>query len=116
MRDWEYHLTALLEGRLDAELEFTIKEVVGNAPVTLDDLKYACAIVGAGRAAFVRLHSKERGTARSCFLVRVLDAVRTDFAHLSYPSCGSVNNVRLSPPPLARSCAVLHPLCVIPPA
>ncbi|GLI58853.1 hypothetical protein VaNZ11_000619 [Volvox africanus] len=44
VRDWESHLHALLNGDLDADLEYTIREVVGNDPVTLDDLKYACAI------------------------------------------------------------------------
>ncbi|EFJ50972.1 hypothetical protein VOLCADRAFT_103616 [Volvox carteri f. nagariensis] len=44
MRDWDLHLRALLAGELDADLEYTIKEMVGNAEVTLDDLKYACAI------------------------------------------------------------------------
>ncbi|KXZ55874.1 hypothetical protein GPECTOR_2g1425 [Gonium pectorale] len=44
VRDWETHLQRLLSGDMDDSVEYTIREMVGNATVTLDDLKYACGI------------------------------------------------------------------------
>ncbi|KAJ9517544.1 hypothetical protein QJQ45_024967 [Haematococcus lacustris] len=38
------YLEAVLDGQVNAQMEFTVKEVLGNATVTLDDLKYACAL------------------------------------------------------------------------
>lgn len=36
----------------NADLDWTVKEVVGNAKVDIEDMKYACAVVGA-----VHLHT-----------------------------------------------------------
>ncbi|KAG2445816.1 hypothetical protein HXX76_000420 [Chlamydomonas incerta] len=43
-RDWQYHLESLHKGALNPDIEYTIEEVVGNTPVSIEDLKYACAI------------------------------------------------------------------------
>jgi hypothetical protein len=66
MRDWDSHLKSLLDGELDADLEFTIKEMVGNAPVTLDDLKYACAIVRGTALDALRQQVTYTSTATDC--------------------------------------------------
>ncbi len=50
MQDWDGHLRSLLSGQLNPDIEYTIEEVVGAAPVSIDDIKYACAIVSGGYA------------------------------------------------------------------
>jgi hypothetical protein len=45
VNDWQDYMDALLGGTLNPDIEITVQEAVGNAPVTLSDLKYACAIV-----------------------------------------------------------------------
>lgn len=47
-RDWQYHLESLHKGTLNPDIEYTIAEVVGNTPVSIEDLQYACAIVSRG--------------------------------------------------------------------
>lgn len=47
MRDWQEYLTMLKNGGLNPDIEMTIEEAVGNAPVSFEDLQYACAIVSA---------------------------------------------------------------------
>ncbi|KAG2498291.1 hypothetical protein HYH03_003552 [Edaphochlamys debaryana] len=42
--DWHKHAMALLDGSLNPDIEYTVQEVMGADPVTVDDLKYACAI------------------------------------------------------------------------
>ncbi|GFH19727.1 SET domain-containing protein [Haematococcus lacustris] len=42
--EYQSYLGAVLEGHVNLQLEFTIKEMLGSANVTLDDLKYGCAV------------------------------------------------------------------------
>lgn len=41
---WQAYMGRFHQGAINADLEITIEEAVGNATVTLDDLKYACAV------------------------------------------------------------------------
>ncbi|KAJ9533641.1 hypothetical protein QJQ45_026725 [Haematococcus lacustris] len=43
--EYQSYLGAVLEGHVNLQLEFTIKEMLGSANVTLDDLKYGCAVI-----------------------------------------------------------------------
>ncbi|GFR46874.1 hypothetical protein Agub_g8515 [Astrephomene gubernaculifera] len=42
--EWDSFLLSLHNGSMNVDLEYTVKEVVGNQPVSLEDLRYACAI------------------------------------------------------------------------
>ncbi len=65
MEHWDGHLQLLHAGQVKPDIEYTVREVVGAAPVSIEDLKYACAIVsGVGPAR--RRESRRMGTHVSC--------------------------------------------------
>ncbi|KAG2498286.1 hypothetical protein HYH03_003547 [Edaphochlamys debaryana] len=45
-RDWHAFLTSLWDGSMNPGLEWTVKEMVGDMPISLADIKYAVAIAG----------------------------------------------------------------------
>lgn len=47
VKDWQEYLKNLHNGALNPDIEITVAEAVGNATVSLDDLRYACAVVSA---------------------------------------------------------------------
>ncbi len=49
MQRWDSQLRSLHAGQFDPDSAYTIAEVLGTEPVSIEDLKYACAIVS-GRA------------------------------------------------------------------
>ena len=51
VRDWQEYLQLLKNGGLNPDIELTVEEAVGNAHVSIEDLRYACAIVSARRGA-----------------------------------------------------------------
>lgn len=59
MRDWDGHLRSLLSGQLNPDIEYTIEEVVGAEPVSIEDIKYACAIVSGANRGLTRGKSGE---------------------------------------------------------
>ena len=43
--EWQADLQAMLDGKVNAQLDFTIQEVFGRQAVNIEELRCACALV-----------------------------------------------------------------------